>query len=118
MYKVNIRDLTPAAVTTEGAEKVEIQWLLHEAKGAPNFAMRRFIIAPGGHTPYHEHDWEHEVYTLTGRGIMNTDEGSQAIRAGDAILVPAGANHNFENTGTEPLEFLCLVPNGPATEGH
>ena len=119
MHKVNIDRMEPVAVTVPGAEGVSIQWLVSEANGeAPNFALRRFIIEPGGNTPYHTHDWEHVVYTLAGTGVMQTEEGPVAIRAGDAMIVAPDAEHNFENTGDEPLELLCLVPNGPATQGH
>ena len=119
MHKVNIDEMEPAAVTTPGAEKVAIQWLVSEANGAaPNFAMRRFIIEPGGNTPYHTHDWEHLVYTLGGTGVAQTEDGPVAIRAGDAMMIAPNAEHSFENTGDGPLEFLCLVPNGPATQGH
>ncbi len=118
MYKLNAYEADLAPVNEEGAEGVQIQWLLAEANGAPNFAMRRFVIAPGGHTPYHQHDWEHEVYTLTGEGIMTTEDGEHPIEPGDTILIAPNELHNFDNTGDEPLEFLCLVPNGPATEGH
>ncbi|MFH1179934.1 MAG: cupin, partial [Candidatus Bathyarchaeota archaeon] len=51
------------------AEKVKIRWLINEKNGALNFAMRRFEVEPGGYTPYHTHDWEHEVYVLEGEGV-------------------------------------------------
>ncbi|MFP3903820.1 MAG: cupin, partial [Armatimonadota bacterium] len=64
MYKVNVHKMDLQPVTTDGAEDVSIQWLVSEDNGgAPNFAMRRFVVEPGGSTPYHTHDWEHEVYT-------------------------------------------------------
>jgi quercetin dioxygenase-like cupin family protein len=31
--------------------------------------------------------------------------------ADDAVFIPAGAIHSYENTGGEPFEFLCIVPN-------
>ena len=58
----------PAETVEQGAEGVRIRWIISQADGAPNFAMRHFEIAPGGHTPHHAHDWEHEVFILTGRG--------------------------------------------------
>ena len=118
MYRINIDELEPFEVTTDGAEKARMQWLIAEENGAPNFAMRRFILAPGGRTPYHSHPWEHVAYCLCGNGVAVTDDGEVPIRGGDAILVPPDDTHNFVNTGDGPLEFLCLVPNGPATEGH
>ncbi len=34
---------------------------------APNFALRRFIIDPGGSMPRHSNSVEHEQYVLRGR---------------------------------------------------
>ena len=56
----------------EGAKGVKIRWLIGEQDGAPNFAMRHFEVAPGGHTPHHSHDWEHEVFVLSGRGKVDS----------------------------------------------
>jgi len=93
------------------AEGVKIRWLVNADSGAPNFAMRHFEIAPGGHTPFHQHEWEHEVFGLTGKGVLTTDDGEQPFGAGDFVLVPPNAMHNFRNTGNESLTMICMVPN-------
>ena len=93
------------------AEKVTIRWLVSAENGAPNFAMRHFEIAPGGHTPFHRHEWEHEVFGLTGEGVVTTGDGEQPFGAGDFVLVPPNAMHNFRNTGDKPLTMICMVPN-------
>ena len=101
-------------VDTEGAEGVVIRLLVHEADGAPNFYMRQFNVAPGGHTPRHTHDWEHEVYMLAGSGTLAGDEAEAPIAAGDCIFVPPGEPHQFRAAANEELKMLCLVP---ATSG-
>ena len=45
---------------------MELRPLITKAEGAPRFAMRVFTLEPAGHTPYHAHEWEHEVYVLAG----------------------------------------------------
>ena len=61
-----------------------------------------------------------EVHTLdqffrvemgTGEAIL--DGVTTAIRAGFAVVVPAGANHNIINTGKDPMKLytLYLPPN-------
>ena len=97
-------------VQTQGAKDVEIRLLIHEAQGAPNFYMRQFNVAPGGHTPRHSHDWEHEVYVLGGRGTVFGPEGEKPVTGGDCVFVPGGEEHQFRNTGDEELKFLCIVP--------
>jgi quercetin dioxygenase-like cupin family protein len=111
---INQADVEPITVE-EGAVGVRIQWLLDEAAGAPCFSMRRFEIAPGGHTPLHEHPWEHEVYIISGRGAVAAGGRETPLRAEDAVLVHPGERHQFKAMGDEALALLCLVPNGPAT---
>ncbi len=117
MHIVDVVDCDCKDVEVEGAKGVKIQWLLAEEEcGAPNFAMRRFIVEPGGCTPLHTHDWEHEVYIVRGVGEVTHRGGVTHFAPDTAILIEPDEEHQFRNTGVEPLEFLCMVPNGPATE--
>jgi len=92
------------------AKDVTIRWLIGSDSPAPNFWMRRFEVKPGGHTPRHQHEWEHEVYILSGEGEVTTDAGSVAVRAGSFVLVMPEEVHQFRNTGETPLVFLCMIP--------
>ena len=92
------------------ANGVKIRWLINEKNGAPNFSMRRFEVEPGGSTPYHTHEWEHEVYFLEGSGVVNNVNGEDSFKAGDVFLVEPNEEHNFVNTGDKTLVFLCMIP--------
>ena len=94
----------------EGAKDVRIRWVITESEGAPHFVMRVFEIAPGGYTPQHSHAWEHEVFILSGCGDVYSANGWQTIRAGDVVFIPGHEIHQFRNSGSQPLEFLCLIP--------
>ena len=98
-------------VTMEGAAGCRVRWLIGDADRAPNFAMREFEVAPGGHTPKHFHDYEHEVFVLAGNGVVVDGEEERPLAAGDVIFVEANDVHQFRNTGSEPMRFLCLIPN-------
>jgi quercetin dioxygenase-like cupin family protein len=111
---MQIKNLTavPANdVTMEGSAGCKVRWLIGEGDKAPNFAMREFEVAPGGHTPKHFHDYEHEVYVLAGRGIVIDGDKERPLAAGDVIFVAPNDVHQFQNTGSEPMRFLCLIPN-------
>ncbi len=99
------------AVAMEGAVNCTVRWLIGEADGAPNFAMRQFEIAPGGHTPKHHHPYEHEVFVLEGEGVVLEGDQEHRLCAGDVVLVSPDEIHQFRNTSSAPLKFLCLVPN-------
>ncbi len=43
-----------------------------------------------------------------GRGEAVLDGVKTAIKAGYAVVVPAGARHNIINTGTEPLKLYTI----------
>jgi len=100
----------PTPVTMPDAEGVSMRMMVGRADGAPNFSMRHFTVEPGGHTPRHSHDYEHEVYVTSGRGEAESDGASHQIKAGDVLFVEPNSVHQFRNTGEEPLTFLCLVP--------
>ena len=97
-------------VTTEGAKGVTIRWLIAQEDGAPNFAMRLFEVAPGGTTPLHTHDSEHEVFILDGEGDVWREGKEVRVGPGTAIFVPSGEKHCFMNNGKGVLRFLCMVP--------
>ena len=86
--------------------------IIGRADGAGNFCMRRFDLAPGGHTPRHTHDWEHEIFFHAGSGEVLRDGEWTAVGPGDAAFVPGGEEHQIRNAGSAPLTFLCLVPAG------
>lgn len=94
----------------EGASKLKVRLLITRDVGAPNFAMRLFEMQPGGHSPLHNHDWEHEVFILEGEGTVVGKEGEKKFKSGDAIFVPPNERHQFKNTGKKLVRFLCLVP--------
>ncbi len=97
-------------VFTEGANGANIRWLISKKDGAPNFAMRMFEVEPDGNTPYHQHNWEHEIYCLDGSGMLVTERGEMPFANGDIIYVDPNLLHQFKNVGTDTLRFLCLVP--------
>jgi quercetin dioxygenase-like cupin family protein len=94
----------------EGASKLKVRWLITKETGAPTFAMRLFEMEPGGHSPFHNHDWEHEVFVLEGEGLVVGGREEKKIKAGDAVFVPPNEKHQFKNNGKKTLKFLCLVP--------
>lgn len=97
-------------VEMEGAAGARMRMLVGPHDGATNFHMRHFEVEPGGHTPHHQHDYEHEILVLKGHGVAKSEQGERSIGAGDVIWVPANELHQFQNPGPEPLEFICLIP--------
>jgi quercetin dioxygenase-like cupin family protein len=78
--------------------------------GAPNFCMRVFEVEPGSSTPNHSHPWEHEVFILSGEGVVVGKQGETPIGTGKVVFIAPNEQHCFVNSGSEVLRFICLIP--------
>ncbi|MBK8915601.1 MAG: cupin domain-containing protein [Phycisphaerales bacterium] len=110
MRVASLADHPQRPVEMPGATGARMRMLVGPSDGASNFHMRHFEVAPGGFTPHHQHDYEHEILILRGSGTARSEAGDRPFRAGDVIWVPPNEVHQFLNTGAEPLEFICLIP--------
>ncbi|MBE7536405.1 MAG: cupin domain-containing protein [Anaerolineales bacterium] len=87
-----------------------IQVLVSSQEG-PNFALRKFSMQQGGGMPRHTNLVEHEQYVLRGEATVTLGDETHCVKAGDALFIPQGVIHSYQNMGEEPFEFLCVVPN-------
>ncbi len=110
MQVKNINEIDESVVTMEGAVGAKMRLLISENDGAENFAMRMFTVEPGGHTPFHDHDYEHEVFVLDGSGLLKGESGETRFKSGDVIFVEPNEKHQFVNAGDQPMRFICLIP--------
>ncbi len=94
----------------KNARDTRIQVLISAAEG-PNFALRKFSMQKGGGMPRHTNTVEHEQYVLRGRATIGIGDETFEVQAGDVVFIPAGVIHYYQNTGEEPFEFLCIIPN-------
>ena len=88
------------------------QVLIGEGEG-PHFAMRRFVIQPGGGMPKHTNTVEHEQYVLAGRATIGIGDEEYQVKRDDVVYIPAEIPHWYRVDGDEAFEFLCMVPNLP-----
>ena len=110
-----VRHADDVAHEPVGAGKGTVRQVLIGPDEGPNFALRRFIMEPGGGMPPHTNTVEHEQYVLRGRARIGIGDDVHDVRAGDVVFIPAGTPHWYAAEGTEPFEFLCVVPNEPDT---
>ncbi|MEI6614652.1 MAG: cupin domain-containing protein [Chrysiogenales bacterium] len=110
MFVKNYHEVPAEAVTMTGAENVTIRWLLGKDSAAPNFFLRLFEVQPGGHSPYHTHAMEHEIFILEGQGQIKAKGNTFPVSAGFFALVEPNEEHQFENIGKSVFKFLCIIP--------
>ena len=96
--------------------KVKVRWLINEKMGAKNFFMRMFEIESGGYTPFHVHDWEHEVFILEGEGVVVCEYEEKLFREGHVVFISPSEKHQFRNIGKNLVKLLCLIPNKKDSE--
>ena len=104
------RAMTVEAEPLQGAPDTTIRWLWSTGDGAPTFALRLLGVQPGGSSPFHSHNYEHEVYILSGRARLRGEAQEHLLEPGDTALVLPGEQHQFVNAGPDTLRFLCGVP--------
>ena len=75
MKVINLGETTKTQVDMQGAKNASKQVPLSKEDGAPLFVFRVFTIEPEGHTPYHQHPFEHLNYVIEGTVTLVTDKG-------------------------------------------
>jgi quercetin dioxygenase-like cupin family protein len=98
--------------TVNAGTKTTRQVLIGPDEG-PHFAMRRFVMQPGGGMPPHTNTVEHEQYVLSGRATIGIGDRTVEVSRGDVLYIPAGTPHWYKAHEGENFEFLCVVPNLP-----
>jgi mannose-6-phosphate isomerase-like protein (cupin superfamily) len=97
--RVAARDELPAFTTKDGST-------IREYHHTAAQSLAEASLAAGQSTQRHQHRETEEIYMLLeGEGDMEIDGESRHVRAGDAVLIPAGAWHQV--TATAELRFLC-----------
>lgn len=109
---MNIKRLSDApAFDVSGITHVKKRIVLGPSDGSKEIVLRYFSLEPGGATPHHSHDFPHLVKIEAGKGlIMDESNNAHELQPGDFIYVDDNETHHFQNTGTEPFEFICIVP--------
>jgi quercetin dioxygenase-like cupin family protein len=95
---------------TEEAPGVLMRVVAGTDEGAPTFVMRVFEIQPGSATPHHIHAWEHEMFVLSGRGVLKSGNTETPLKEGDTIMVLPDEQHGVFNTGRDLMRVICIVP--------
>jgi len=69
----------------------------------------RVEVAPGAAAGRHTHPGEEISYVLDGEGeILIDGQPPLKIKAGDSVLISAGAIHDAKNTGAAPLHLVAV----------
>jgi quercetin dioxygenase-like cupin family protein len=101
---INYLEEKPEDMKEAGAHGIKLRWVIGEKDGAPNFFMRVVTFDKVASSPSHSHPWEHEVFVLSGKGVLEVDGKEVQLKAGDVAYVPPNAHHCFKTQ--EPMEMI------------
>ncbi len=109
-------DVVAEKVPEDMATGTTIRWLIRREDGAPLFAMRLFEVEPGGHIKAHSHPWEHEIFILEGEARIRINGKDYIVGKDYYLYIPPNAVHEYWNTGSSVLRFLCIIPHQPSVD--
>ncbi len=107
MFVKATRDCPPWTAH-DGCEIREVFHPAHDSIELP-YSLAVATVAHGERTYRHRLQHDEVYYLLEGEGLMHVDAETRLVSAGDAVLIPRGAEQWIENTGGGMLRFIALV---------
>src|SRR3981189_2426924 len=105
MIVVDVRDMLPE----QWRLGVETRMLVSASNGAAQLCIFEQWIAPGNGAPTHSHPVEEVLTVREGEAEMWLDDARIIVTAGQSLMVPAGRNHGFRNSGTVTLHLHAVL---------
>lgn len=73
------------------------------------YSLAHGSLGPGQRSKRHALASSEVYYFIAGQGRFMIDEEVTSVEAGTTLYVPPGGKQSLENTGSQDIEFLCLV---------
>ena len=88
---------------------ITVQRFISRQDDSNKLELRYFELEPGARSNYEQHNYEHAVLVLRGRGTVLLGEEVFSVQFGDAIFVESDEIHQFRAAEDELFGFLCTV---------
>jgi mannose-6-phosphate isomerase-like protein (cupin superfamily) len=88
---------------------VETRMLVSAVNGAAQLCIFEQWVAPGVGAPTHAHPVEEVLTVREGEAEMWIDEERVTVSAGQSLIVPAGRQHGFRNSGQMTLHLHAVL---------
>jgi len=92
-------------------DHTQLREILHPAKHSLKlgYSLAHGTLGPGRRSKWHALESSEVYYFIAGSGRFTVDDQVTPVEPGTTLYVPPGRKQSLENTGTQPIEFLCLV---------
>jgi quercetin dioxygenase-like cupin family protein len=91
---------------------VAVRFLITGTQAAGSVAVFELLVPSAQRlaAPAHSHDhYEETVYGLEGVLTWTVDGNRIDVGPGQALCIPRGAVHRFDNTGDQDVKALCMI---------
>lgn len=91
---------------------IEVHFLITSENSAGTVAVFEVVVPAAQRlmAPAHSHDhYEETVYGIDGVLTWTVDGKQINVGPGQALCIPRGAVHRFDNNGTEDVRGLCVI---------
>jgi quercetin dioxygenase-like cupin family protein len=88
---------------------VETRMRVSAVNGATQLCIFEQWVAPGLGTPTHTHPVEEVLTVIAGEAEMWMDDQRVIVPAGRSLIVPAGRQHGFRNSGSVTLHVHAVL---------
>ena len=97
-----------------------VRFLVQAADSNGSVSVFECDVPAAGRMPApHSHDaFEETIYGLDGITSWTVDDRTLDIGPGDAVCIPRGAIHGFDNHGSEDATFLAVASPGLMTPDY
>ena len=97
-----------------------VRFMVEAADSNGSASVFECFVPAGSRMPLpHSHDaFEETIYGLEGVTTWSVDGETLEIRPGEAVCVPRGAVHGFDNQGSEDAKFLAISSPGVMTPDY
>jgi len=92
--------------------------LTRDSVGTHKTMLAYSVFKPGTGTAARIHEEEELCFILTGRGLIQCEDGDVPVEKGMAVYIPPGVKHGTLNNGKEDLSMIYVFscPEYPPTK--
>ena len=112
--------MTSASTEVIQVGALSVRFLVEAADSNGSASVFECFVPADSKMPVpHSHDaFEETIYGLEGITTWGVDDRTLDIRPGEAVCIPRGAIHGFDNNGTKDAKFLAVASPGVMTPDY
>jgi quercetin dioxygenase-like cupin family protein len=73
-------------------------------------------LEPNGSVDWHVHAYEESFFVLSGKAVLETDDGAFLLRPGDYGVIPVGAAHCWQGDGAQTARWADMLAPQPRSD--